>query len=269
VKFCQKNLQNVNNWLIENKLFLHIGKTESIVFGSKSKLSKSKTLDIMLDGNKIKQSSFVKYLGVILNNNMDMSLMFDNVYKRVNSTLKFLFRNKSLCNMPTRKILAMALVQPLIDYGVTSWYNCLTQLQKNKLQICQNKLIKYVLSKPNRSHLHFKDFQTLNWLNIENRVNYLIVCQVYKIHNNIAPSYLIDLMPTTVTHPYNTRNKSLSKPSVKTFGKNSFSFRACSAWNGLPLSVRNKTTLNTFKLYCKKHFMSSMKRNELNMFLYY
>jgi len=30
-------LQNVSNWLVDNKLSLHLGKTESILFGSKIK----------------------------------------------------------------------------------------------------------------------------------------------------------------------------------------------------------------------------------------
>ena len=34
-------LQNVSNWLVDNKLSLHLGKTESILFGSKIKLCKS------------------------------------------------------------------------------------------------------------------------------------------------------------------------------------------------------------------------------------
>ena len=34
-------LQNVSNWLVDNKLSLHLGKTKSILFGSKIKLCKS------------------------------------------------------------------------------------------------------------------------------------------------------------------------------------------------------------------------------------
>ena len=41
-------LEAVNDWLIDNKLSLHLGKTESILFGSKRKLAKhseTQTLD--------------------------------------------------------------------------------------------------------------------------------------------------------------------------------------------------------------------------------
>jgi len=33
-------LESVNQWLVDNKLSMHLGKTESMLFGSKRKLSK-------------------------------------------------------------------------------------------------------------------------------------------------------------------------------------------------------------------------------------
>ena len=35
-----KNLSSCNKWLVDNKLSLHMGKTELILFGTKRKLSK-------------------------------------------------------------------------------------------------------------------------------------------------------------------------------------------------------------------------------------
>ena len=42
------DLELVSNWLIDNKLYLHIGKTESILFSSRPKLKSDSCLDIIL-----------------------------------------------------------------------------------------------------------------------------------------------------------------------------------------------------------------------------
>ena len=55
----------MNEWLVDNKLSLHLGKTESILFGQKRKL-KNKSLSVACNGTKISPSSTVKYLGAEL-----------------------------------------------------------------------------------------------------------------------------------------------------------------------------------------------------------
>ena len=49
----QTDFQIVSEWLIDNKLSLHLGKTESILFGSKSRLRSRSNLNIECKGSKI------------------------------------------------------------------------------------------------------------------------------------------------------------------------------------------------------------------------
>ena len=49
----QKELEVVSEWLVDNKLSLHLGKTESILFGFKSKLKPQPNLQIACKGTKI------------------------------------------------------------------------------------------------------------------------------------------------------------------------------------------------------------------------
>ena len=52
----------------DNKLSLHLGKTESVMFGSKRKLNKVKDSIVQCNGNAKKLQKSVKYLGVQLDN---------------------------------------------------------------------------------------------------------------------------------------------------------------------------------------------------------
>ena len=62
-----QNLNECYKWLIGNKLPMHPGKTELILFGSKSKLRKIKEFTVTCEGQVTKASTSVKYLGLTLN----------------------------------------------------------------------------------------------------------------------------------------------------------------------------------------------------------
>ena len=53
-----------SKWLVDNKLSLHMGKTECIIFGSKRKLRKINNFSVECNGHTIKAQRSVKYLGL-------------------------------------------------------------------------------------------------------------------------------------------------------------------------------------------------------------
>ena len=112
---CQ--LSNVSNWLVDNKLSLHLGKTESIIFGSKRSLKKCNTLDIQCNGVKIESKTFVKYLGSVLDQTFSGETVVNNIVKKVNSRLKFLYRKQGFLDINVRKLLSNAIIQPHFDYA--------------------------------------------------------------------------------------------------------------------------------------------------------
>ena len=58
-----KELCALSSWLVDNKLSLHLGKTESILFGSCKKICNSPFLDIKCGDTKISSKKSVRYLG--------------------------------------------------------------------------------------------------------------------------------------------------------------------------------------------------------------
>ena len=69
-------LKSLNDWLIDNKLSLHLGKTQSIVFGTRKKLCKCNTLNIVCNGIVIESMSTVTYLGVTLDQSISGDVFF-------------------------------------------------------------------------------------------------------------------------------------------------------------------------------------------------
>ena len=83
--FLGSELNICRKWLIDNRLSLHFGKTECIVFGPKRRLSTDLQFDIKLDGAVVKRVTSVKYLGIVLNQFMDFSDHVEKLVKRANS----------------------------------------------------------------------------------------------------------------------------------------------------------------------------------------
>ena len=69
-KALSAELLNVSKWLYDNKLELQLGKTESILFGSKVKLWKFPDFKVVVGGIVVTAKYSVKYLGCVLDNRL-------------------------------------------------------------------------------------------------------------------------------------------------------------------------------------------------------
>ena len=164
-------------WFIDNKLSIHFGeeKTKSILFGTKGHLKNQTDLNIKYGDIKIKQHSKVTYLGCILDNNLSGESMATKVLGLINGRLKFLYRKQRFLTYPLRRLLCNALIQPHYDYACSTWYPSLSKRLLKKIQISQNKCIRYCLKLDNRSHVGIAEFKKLNWLPTKERV-YQCIC---------------------------------------------------------------------------------------------
>ena len=139
-----KELESCSHWLVDNKLSLHLGKTECIIFGPKRKLKKVKEFKIKCNDHVINSQTKIKYLGIDIDQNLSGEITVNSIIKKVNSRLKFMYRKASCLSTETRKTLTTALIQCHFDYSCSSWYAGVSQTLKNKLQIAQNKTVRFI-----------------------------------------------------------------------------------------------------------------------------
>ena len=209
-------LNNCSTWLVNNKLSLHLGKTECILFGPKRKLKDFQDFNICCNNNVIKSTDHVKYLGVYIDNSLSGDLIVESVVQKVNSRLKFLYRQArfldfkckmSLCSVPEMRIwsilliksdlkwcihlsrsLFLYLIQCHIDYACSAWYSGLSKCLKQKLQICQNKMVRFICSYSPRHSIDYSVLSSLNMLCVEDRVtqlrlNHVLIYTTTKHHH--------------------------------------------------------------------------------------
>ena len=128
----------VSEWLCENRLSLHLGKTQSILFGLKKRISKCRELHVTCNESVMGSESEVTYLGAILllDQTLSGASIARSIVTKSTNKLKILYRNaRSLA------VLTSALIQCHFDYASAIWYSGLTQTLKFKLQIVQNQII--------------------------------------------------------------------------------------------------------------------------------
>ena len=183
-------LDSCRQWMIDNKLTLHLGKTEAILFGTKRKLNSVQDFSVKYNGKTINNSSSVKYLGVNLDNTLSGESIASNVIKKASGRLKFLYRHSNCLNFKSRKTLSSALIMCHFDYACSSWYSAMSQKYKKQLQILQNKVVRFILDIGPRTHIGQNELDKVGMLSTKDRIVQLKLNHVFKIFNDTCPHYL-------------------------------------------------------------------------------
>ena len=268
-----KDFDNICKWFIDNKLSIHLGedKTKCILFAPKYKRNIRKTLNIFCENLKIQQYSSVTYLGCILDEGMTGEEMAIYVIKKINNKLRFLYRKQAFFSRFIRRMLCNALIQPHFDYACTTWYLNLSKKLKNKLQVTQNKCVRFCLQKQARTHISNEFFAEMNWLPVAARAQQMVLCIVFHFFQSSCPLFIAKLFSPVGRNSINTRSSlvRLMQPKRKTnAGLNSLSYAGPSFWNKLPAYLKTPMSLNSFKHSIKKYFFEEMKIGKNPLFSY-
>ena len=237
MKEIERNLifSDVCDWFVDNKLSIHFGedKTKCILFGTKHRLNKVNSLEVNYGEIHIKQYHTVTYLGCLLDETLSGESMALKVINKINSRLRFLYRKNRFLSPPLRRLLCNSLIQPHFDYACSAWYPNLNKRLKSKLQILQNKCIRFCLNLNNRAHIGQKEFEQMSWLPVNDRFKQ-IISMSFKFCNNTSPPCLNDVL-RPAGQP-NTINRASLLKLNQTFwrtdhGQNNISYLVPIIWN--------------------------------------
>ena len=163
-------------------------------------------LSISYGDYSIKQCNTVEYLGCYNDSNLNVESMARRVLKKINTKLNLLWRQSNYFNYSSRRLLCNAVIQPHFDYGCTPWYPFLSKALKTKLQISQNKCIRFCLELPSRGHKNPFHFRKINLLPVELRVDLCTATAVLTYWKEKGPFYLNDMFMSSL-NKYNTRSQ--------------------------------------------------------------
>lgn len=246
------DMQNFLDWCIRNDMVVNVPKTKALFISSRNAANKilENHPDIRLSKDIIQISTSEKLLGVYIDNSLSWAVQVENTIKKCNSLLFLLERIKRYLSIHTRKLFFNAYVLPHIDYCCTVWGDTSNHLNDSMVKL-QKRAARIILDKgidtPSADM-----FTELKWMKFPDRVNYQKALMMYKILNNLTPSYLKGLCTlTSEIHLRSLRSTTenllyVPKPNIELF-RNSFAYSGSKIWNAIPEQVKQSTTVVQFK----------------------
>ena len=264
----ESSLNKISTWMASNRLKMNPAKTEVTVFASKNTANKITTTSIEVANEPVPTSDLMKYLGVWF----DSQLTLDKHISSKCSSAIYNIRNiasiRRFINLDTAKLLATSLVLTHLDYS-NSILAGLPKKSISKMQRVQNWAAKVVLYRDKYSSSTEALIQ-LHWLPVKERIDFKILCIIFKCLNRMAPSYLSSKIKVK-QFPKNTRASAigltLEVPYVRksTFAARAFSVYGPKLWNSLEPKLQKMTSIDSFKRCLKTElFKRAFKSNLTN-----
>ena len=153
-----------------------------------------------------------------------MSFHVNNIVKVAFYHLRNIAKIRKYINVTTAEVLVHAFINSKLDF-CNSLLHGLPKNEINKLQSVQNAAARVIACL--RKFDYISDtLKELHWLPVEQRIIFKINLICFKILFNLAPDYLVDLIPVFLR---------------------AFSVIAPIPWNDLPIDIRSHDDVNKFK----------------------
>jgi rRNA processing protein Gar1 len=257
-------LSKLNDCLCFNKLCLNCDKTKLITL--KKNINKN-LFKVKINNNYIENVNEMKYLGVVIDEKLNMIKMVDYIIGKMTKKYFTIKRISTKLNRHAIETLYKSLVLPHIDYCATILFT-LSDKQINRIQRIQNKFLRLILRVPwDTSSKIMHD--SIGWLTVKQRIVYNTIVFIYKIENENMPNYMkIKLRPREENMQYGLRsNFQYRLPDyTKRICQSSIFYSGMKIYNDLKNKKRftnKKEFLKICKIYSKEHYYKRKKKKDM------
>ena len=256
-----QDLENVNEWLIANKLTLNQSKTEFMLIGSRQRIRTFETSpSLETGGMPINRVSHTKSIGVYLDENLTWNEHINQISRKIASGIGALKRIRSFVPDTTLQFIFNSLVQPYFDYCCVVWDNCSKTLA-DKLEKLQNRAARMLTFSSYDANADVV-LASINWKKLETQRKIQKAVMVHKSLYGLAPDYLRSMFVNrSIVANYSLRDTEgkLAIPKPRTdYLRNSFSYSGAVLWNSLPTDLRQTENPNQFKAGCINFFTNEL-----------
>ena len=196
---------------------------------------------------------------------MDSDLRFSNhvssLIQKSFGKLRMLYMHREAFDVATRLRLCDSLVLSNLNYCNVVYMPCLIQRDQMSLQKIQNACLRFCYNVRKFDHItpHLKESR---WLSVEELYQLHTLCMVFKIKQTKTPEYLhLKLNSLSQFHAagsVQTRHGELLSVPMHNFEffKRSFTYSATHLFNLLPTSIKQTSSLISFREKAKDFLLS-------------
>ena len=213
---------------------------------------------IVIGQDNVPVVSCARNLGVLFDNNLNMSHHINKTCQSVVYHLHNIRRIRKFLSYEDRKSVVQALIMSRIDYCNSLLFG-VTDVHLSKLQRLQNTAARLICSIPKHDHIT-PTLIKLHWLPVRLRIKFKIAMLAFKCIHQYAPLYLVNLLKVRNTSCYSLRSnegtllEDYSTKTKKTLGDRAFVTSAPKIWNELPMYIRNLHNFSIFKKLVKTYY---------------
>ena len=249
----QINLDCFYRWCIENKLTINIKKTKLMVFGTRSRVKKSKSVKISINNECLQLVPSFKYLGILLDSTLSYKQLIASVISTVLHKVTLLSKVKKYLTDCTALQIYKSMILPYLDYADVI-FDKANSTDLNKLQRLQNRCLKLCASRDRRFSTDLahklasvpfltdrRKAHTLNFM--YKRQNRRDLLNVREIRTRAHDAPLFDVII----------------PRCEAV-KRSVCYAGSVVWNSLPPEIRNTDSYLAFKNLQKKAMLLPLSK---------
>ena len=163
-RVMNEELTHILQYCRTNKLSINHKKTNYMLLKSTNK--KTRPINI----NHIEEKSYIKYLGVYIDNNLKWTQHINHVKSKIAKNTGVLNKLRYFIDLRMLKQLYYTLIYPYLNYGLMSWGNTYTT-NLNKIRSSQNACVKSIFFAPKRENVT-PYYNLLKILKFSNMANY-------------------------------------------------------------------------------------------------
>ena len=246
-------ISDIREWM-KNHLKLNDSKTEFIILTS-ARRNIPDTNSVKIGESHILAVPSAKNIGAIIDSHLSMEKQVSNVCKNCYLSMHQISQIRQYLTEDATAKLVNALITSKLDFNNSLLIGIPDYLIR-RLQLIQNNAARLVTRSNPTSITSL--LKKLHWLPISFRIKYKVLLLCYKCLNNLAPSYLASMLKPFVSNREGLRSgdkDSLAQPTarLKTYGDRAFSVYAPRQWNGLPESLKQCPSVDSFKTNLKTY----------------
>ena len=222
-----------------------------------------KILKLSINDKPLSSSKHKKILGVVVDEDMSWKEHINKVLRSANAMLFLLRQIKHCLPLKSRKMFYNAFIMPHLQYCVTIWgkssdVDRISKFQKRAARVILDKGYNVPSTEP---------FAALNWMPFKDRVDFKMVCFVYKALNGLAPTYTREMFK--YVHEVSNRSTRATASNKlyidhrlkKKCVRNHVCYSGALLWNNHNANVQNAPSFNAFKANYFKDYYSNRAAN--------
>ena len=242
----EQSITSASKWYDQNLLVMNASKTDVMTVSK----SKDEAPHLKFQAIAFKQSDKIKYLGVILDKNLNFKPHIKKMKQKLYPIITSFERNRKFLSSSLAALWYKGLIRPNLEYCAPLLFCSNDYIKKEILKI-ENRCLKIIDFNQHKTETR----KSFNIYTILLRHKYLYMLTYYKLINELVPIIDKKLMPEklkSVTRLAVSDGLRISNQNVK-FSLNGFGAKL---YNDLPRDIKLSQNLKSFKSAIKNHILT-------------